>query len=376
MCGRARLSSDVSEIKIVFSIPPERPTPNFPPSWNVAPTDPLPVVRFDPKAGQRSLDLMRWGLVPNWAKDIKVGFANINAKPKASKPSPLFAKPSSGVAALCRWTTSMSGRKPRPANSPMRSRSRAAASWRSRVCGRTGIRRPASGYAASPSSLPRQNSTATACMRALDHGAVRLLTRTGLDWTHKYPAISAGVASLLATQAYLDGELCGVRADGVTSFSMIQAASDSGNAAALLFFLFDLLYLDSEDLCARPLRWRGLKSSPGRNDGVVGSGRLLPRAWRRERWSRRSRGGRRFAPDRSITDLLESNLRTHRRPAIADLSRAGAHRARDHLLLRSPHNPFRLGRVALAPVIAAVILALVAGPLVAREYRSRERYRA
>jgi hypothetical protein len=37
MCGRVRLSSDVSEIKLVFSIPPHRPTPNFPPSWNVAP---------------------------------------------------------------------------------------------------------------------------------------------------------------------------------------------------------------------------------------------------------------------------------------------------------------------------------------------------
>jgi hypothetical protein len=33
MCGRVRLSSDVSEIKRVFSIPPHRPTPNFPPSW-------------------------------------------------------------------------------------------------------------------------------------------------------------------------------------------------------------------------------------------------------------------------------------------------------------------------------------------------------
>ena len=55
MCGRARLSSDVSEIKLVFSIPPHRPTPNFPPSWNVAPTDPLPVVRYDAKAGERSL---------------------------------------------------------------------------------------------------------------------------------------------------------------------------------------------------------------------------------------------------------------------------------------------------------------------------------
>src|ERR1700674_1007618 len=77
MCGRVRLSSDVTEIKLVFSIPPPRPTPNFPPSWNVAPTDSLPVVRYDTKAGERSLDVLRWGLVPYWAKDIKVGFANI-----------------------------------------------------------------------------------------------------------------------------------------------------------------------------------------------------------------------------------------------------------------------------------------------------------
>jgi ATP-dependent DNA ligase len=87
----------------------------------------------------------------------------------------------------------------------------------------------------------------------LDRGAVRLLTRTGLDWTHKYAAIAAAVSSLDARQAYLDGELCGVRPDGVTSFSMIQLASDSGNAAALVFFLFDLLYLDGEDVGARPL---------------------------------------------------------------------------------------------------------------------------
>jgi hypothetical protein len=87
----------------------------------------------------------------------------------------------------------------------------------------------------------------------LDRGAVRLLTRTGLDWTHKYPAIATAVSSIGARHAYLDGELCGVRPDGITSFSMIQAASDSGSAAALVFSLFDLLYLDGEDLCPRPL---------------------------------------------------------------------------------------------------------------------------
>src|SRR5438067_12142920 len=74
----------------------------------------------------------------------------------------------------------------------------------------------------------------------LDRGTARLLTRTGLDWTHKYPAIAAALASLGAGQAYLDGELCGVRPDGTTSFSLIQNASDSGHSEALVFFLFDL----------------------------------------------------------------------------------------------------------------------------------------
>ena len=90
MFGRARLSSDVSEIKLVFSIPPHRPTPNFPPSWNVAPTDSLPVVRYHAGAGERSLDVMRWGLVPFWAKDIKVGFANINARAEGIEGKPAF----------------------------------------------------------------------------------------------------------------------------------------------------------------------------------------------------------------------------------------------------------------------------------------------
>ena len=71
MCGRARLSSDVSEIKVAFRIPPVRPAPNFPASWNVAPTDSLPVVRYDAKATQRSLDMLRWGLIPYWAKVIR-----------------------------------------------------------------------------------------------------------------------------------------------------------------------------------------------------------------------------------------------------------------------------------------------------------------
>src|SRR5258707_2532830 len=90
----------------------------------------------------------------------------------------------------------------------------------------------------------------------LDRGAVQLMTRTGLDWTHKYPAIAAAVASLPAREAYLDGELCGIRPDGSTSFSLIQNASDTGNSDALVFFLFDLLHLDGEALGGRPLQER------------------------------------------------------------------------------------------------------------------------
>ena len=64
----------------------------------------------------------------------------------------------------------------------------------------------------------------------LDRGDARLMTRTGLDWTHKYPPIATAVSALGVRRAYLDGELCGMFPDGITSFSMIQAASDAGNA--------------------------------------------------------------------------------------------------------------------------------------------------
>jgi hypothetical protein len=48
------------------------------------------VVRYDAKAGERSLDVLRWGLVPFWAKDIKVGFSNINAKAEGIEGKPAF----------------------------------------------------------------------------------------------------------------------------------------------------------------------------------------------------------------------------------------------------------------------------------------------
>jgi bifunctional non-homologous end joining protein LigD len=117
-----------------------------------------------------------------------------------------------------------------------------------------------------------------------DRGAVRLLTRTGLDWTPKYAAIAAALTTLPARQAYLDGELCGVRPDGTTSFSLIQNASDTGNSGALVFFLFDLLHLDGEAIAPMPVterkeRLRALLSDAGSplhfSDHQIGRGRAF-----------------------------------------------------------------------------------------------------
>ena len=52
--------------------------------------------------------------------------------------------------------------------------------------------------------------------------------------------------------AYIDGELCGVLPDGRTAFNLIQNATDTGQGS-LVFFLFDLLHLDGENLTALPL---------------------------------------------------------------------------------------------------------------------------
>jgi ATP-dependent DNA ligase len=106
----------------------------------------------------------------------------------------------------------------------------------------------------------------------------------GLDWTHKYPVIAGAVVSLPARQAYLDGELCGVRPDGMTAFSLIQNASDTGHGDALVFFLVDLLHVDDEAISARPLkerkeRLRALLSGAGQplqySDHQIGRGRAF-----------------------------------------------------------------------------------------------------
>jgi bifunctional non-homologous end joining protein LigD len=120
----------------------------------------------------------------------------------------------------------------------------------------------------------------------IERGAAVLLTRTGLDWTAKYPGIAAAIGGLKCRQAYLDGELCAVQPDGTTSFSALQA--HGGLSADLVYFAFDLLHLDGEDLMRLPLLERKarlealLKDTPATirfSEHVIGNGaRMLEEA--------------------------------------------------------------------------------------------------
>jgi len=87
----------------------------------------------------------------------------------------------------------------------------------------------------------------------LVRGDVTLLTRTGLDWTDRYQTTAKAFAAImLRGGAYLDGELCAVRADGTTSFAELQAATDS-RSTHHLYFAFDLLFLNGKDVRPAPL---------------------------------------------------------------------------------------------------------------------------
>jgi DNA ligase D-like protein (predicted ligase) len=89
----------------------------------------------------------------------------------------------------------------------------------------------------------------------VERGKVQLLTRSGLDCTAKDPATAAAFAKLPVKTAYIDGELCGVRNDGVTSFEFMQQSADAGYGG-LVHFAFDLLELDGKNVASLPLLQR------------------------------------------------------------------------------------------------------------------------
>jgi bifunctional non-homologous end joining protein LigD len=93
----------------------------------------------------------------------------------------------------------------------------------------------------------------------IDGKDVRLLTRTVLDWTDRYRATEAALRKLKVKQAYLDGELCALDANGLTSSAAMQSATDHRPSEGLVYFVFDMLHLDGEDVKRLPLIERKAK---------------------------------------------------------------------------------------------------------------------
>jgi bifunctional non-homologous end joining protein LigD len=86
-----------------------------------------------------------------------------------------------------------------------------------------------------------------------DGDRVQLLTRKGLDWTHRMKRIAELVADLPAEKAILDGEVVVLAENGTTSFADLQAAFQEGVKKPLTYFAFDLLHLNGHNLRDLPL---------------------------------------------------------------------------------------------------------------------------
>lgn len=89
MCGRFARRSTQEVLADWFGVDLED-MPWFAPSYNAAPQSTQPVVRLNRDTGQREFVLMRWGLVPFWAKDAKCGFSTINARAEEAALKPAF----------------------------------------------------------------------------------------------------------------------------------------------------------------------------------------------------------------------------------------------------------------------------------------------
>ncbi len=89
MCSRYSLTSPPEAVRRMFGL--DR-VDVFPPRYNIAPTQPMLVVRLD-QAGRREVALVRWGLIPSWAKQPNLAGALINARAETAADKPSFRGP-------------------------------------------------------------------------------------------------------------------------------------------------------------------------------------------------------------------------------------------------------------------------------------------
>jgi putative SOS response-associated peptidase YedK len=87
MCGRYTLSTPTDLLSNLYELETDVTTE---PRFNIAPTQEAPVIRASPETGNRRLDLLRWGLVPFWAKDLAIGNRMINARSETVAEKPAY----------------------------------------------------------------------------------------------------------------------------------------------------------------------------------------------------------------------------------------------------------------------------------------------
>jgi bifunctional non-homologous end joining protein LigD len=90
----------------------------------------------------------------------------------------------------------------------------------------------------------------------IEGGRVRLFTRQGNDWTDRFPTLARLAANLALRSAWLDGEVVSLDAHGRSSFAALQEALSRKDDSALVYYAFDLPYLDGADLRVLPLAER------------------------------------------------------------------------------------------------------------------------
>jgi bifunctional non-homologous end joining protein LigD len=107
------------------------------------------------------------------------------------------------------------------------------------------------------------------------NGAAQLTTRRGKDWTARFPGVAAAAAALPVTNAIVDGEVVALDERGISSFQRLQGALKDGQTDWLVFYAFDLPYIDGYDLREVPLVGRKeqlrriLASHGATDDGVI-----------------------------------------------------------------------------------------------------------
>jgi putative SOS response-associated peptidase YedK len=87
MCGRYRLTAKQRYLRDHFGLDEDPP---WEPHWNIAPTQAIATIRQHPAEPTRIFGLMRWGLIPYWAKDQSFGMRTINAMSETAAEKPAF----------------------------------------------------------------------------------------------------------------------------------------------------------------------------------------------------------------------------------------------------------------------------------------------